>query len=92
MPPVLLLLLLKLLYSSPVSGPFLRLACASTPYLAARFPPASSPGGRALARRYKSHWAYYVLVRALVLGERAKRHRIDCREGRRPALSQGLQM
>ncbi|KAL3801728.1 hypothetical protein ACHAW5_005828 [Stephanodiscus triporus] len=28
-----------------------------------------------LARAYKSHWAYYVLVRSLVLGERTKGHR-----------------
>jgi len=74
LPPVILLLLLKLLYSSPISGPFLQLACLSMPYLAARFPPASREG-RLLARYYKSHWAYYVFIRALVLGERVKKHR-----------------
>lgn len=74
LPPVIKLLLLKLLYASPVSGASLRLACASVPYLAARFPLAS-PEGRALARGYKSHWAYYVFVFSLVLGERMKKHR-----------------
>ena len=74
LPPVVQILLLKLLYSSPMSGPCLRLACLAVPHLAARFPP-SSAEGRALSRTYKSHWAYYVLVRSLVLGERTKEHR-----------------
>ncbi|KAL3823870.1 hypothetical protein ACHAXA_005452 [Cyclostephanos tholiformis] len=74
LPPVIQLLLLKLLYSSPLSGPFLRLACVAVPHLAARFTPASSEG-RTLSRTYKSHWAYYVLVRSLVLGERTKERR-----------------
>lgn len=30
-----------------------------------------------LAKRFKSHWAYYVFIRALVLGERVKKHRKD---------------
>ena len=74
LPPVILLLLLKLLYSSPISNSFLHLACISIPYLAARFPP-SSVEGRLLARNYKSHMAYYVFIRYLVLGERVKKHR-----------------
>ena len=74
LPPVILLLLLKLLYSSPISNAFLQLACISIPYLAARFPP-SSAEGRLLARNYKSHMAYYVFIRYLVLGERVKKHR-----------------
>jgi len=74
LPPVTLLLLLKLLYSSPISNSFLQLACISMPYLAARFPP-SSTEGRLLARNYKSHMAYYVFIRYLVLGERVKKHR-----------------
>jgi len=74
LPPVILLLLLKLLYSSPISNTFLQLACISVPYLAARFPP-SSAEGRLLARNYKSHMAYYVFIRYLVLGERVKKHR-----------------
>ena len=74
LPPVILLLLLKLLYSSPISNAFLQLACISIPYLAARFPP-SSVEGRLLARNYKSHMAYYVFIRYLVLGERVKKHR-----------------
>ncbi|KAL3782985.1 hypothetical protein HJC23_003141 [Cyclotella cryptica] len=69
---VLLLLLLKLLYSSPVSGPFFRLACHSIPYLSALLP-TSSTEGRFLAKHYKSHWAYYIFMRALVLGERIKK-------------------
>ncbi|KAL9185161.1 hypothetical protein ACHAXT_002938 [Thalassiosira profunda] len=74
LPPVILLLLLKVLFASPIAGPFLQLACISLPYLAARFPTASAEG-RGLARDYKSHWAYYVFVRALVLGERVKKHK-----------------
>ncbi|KAL7482211.1 hypothetical protein ACHAW6_007890 [Cyclotella cf. meneghiniana] len=69
---VLLLLLLKLLYSSPIAGPFLRLACQAVPYLSA-FMPTSSIEGRLLAQHYKSHWAYYIFIRALVLGERIKK-------------------
>ena len=74
LPPVILLLLLKLLYSSPIAGPFLQLACISLPYLAASFPPAN-PVGRMLARKYKSHNAYYVFIAKLILGERVKKHR-----------------
>jgi hypothetical protein len=80
LPPVIQLLLLKLLYSSPISGPSLRLACLAVPHLAARFPP-SSTEGRALSRTYKSHWAYYVFVRSLVLGERTKENRGGARGG-----------
>lgn len=69
---VLLLLLLKLLYSSPISGPFLQLACHSIPYISAIFP-TSSIEGRYFAKHYKSHWAYYIFIRALVLGERIKK-------------------
>ncbi|KAL7512143.1 hypothetical protein ACHAXN_009313 [Cyclotella atomus] len=69
---VLILLLLKLLYSSPIGGPFLLLACQAVPYLAAVLP-VSSVEGRHLAKHYKSHWAYFVFIRALVLGERTKK-------------------
>lgn len=69
---VLVLLLLKLLYSSPIGGPFLRLACFAVPYLAAALP-VSSIEGRHFAKHYKSHWAYFVFIRALVLGERVKK-------------------
>jgi hypothetical protein len=71
MPSVLLLLLLKLLYASPIAGPFLVLACHSVPCISALLPTASCEG-RHLAKHYKSHWAYYVFIRALVLGERVK--------------------
>ena len=74
LPNVILLLLLKLLYSSPVAGSFLQLASISMPYLAGMLPPASAEGKR-LARQYKSHNAYYVFIRALILGERVKKHR-----------------
>lgn len=83
LPPLILLLLLKLLYSSPMSGSFLQLACISLPYLAGRFPLDSSEG-RILAQRYKSHWAYYVFIRALVLGERVKKHKKDRVAGQIP--------
>ena len=69
---VLRLLLLKLLYSSPVASPFLQLACFSVPYISAILP-TSSVEGRHLATMYKSHWAYYIFIRSLVLGERVKR-------------------
>jgi len=91
LPPVVQLLLLKLLYSSPMSGPCLRLACLAVPHLAARFPP-SSAEGRALSRTYKSHWAYYVLVRSLVLGERTKEHRrrvVVIGNGREATMARG---
>ena len=73
-PPLLQILLLKLLYASSAGGPFLRLACSAVPHLAVRMPP-SSPLGQRLARANKSHLAYYVLIRAVVLGERVKKHR-----------------
>lgn len=73
-PPLLQILLLKLLYASSAGGPFLRLACSAVPHLAVRMPP-SSPLGQRLARDNKSHLAYYVLIRAVVLGERVKKHR-----------------
>jgi len=75
-PCVLKLLLVKLLYSSPLSGSFLCLACYSISYLAAVLPP-SSKEGRELAKDFKSHWAYFVFIRSLVLGERVKKHRVD---------------
>ena len=73
-PPLLQILLLKLLYASPVGGPFLKLACVAIPHLALKMP-LSSALGRQMARDYKSHWAYYILIRAVVLGERVKLHR-----------------
>ena len=82
LPPVLQLLLLKLLYSSPIGGNCLKLACIDVPYLAVRYPLSSSVDGRNLARQYKSHWAYYILVRYLVLGERIKEYRRKAGSGR----------
>ena len=69
MPPVIQLLLLKLLFSSPFGGPFLELACLSMAFLPLHFLTAGSVGRR-MARDYKSHWAYYVFIRYLVLGEK----------------------
>ena len=74
MPPLQKLLTLKLLYACPWGGPFRALACLATEHLARQFP-LGSRVGRRLARDYKSHWAYYVLIRAVVLGERVKPHR-----------------
>mmetsp|Transcript_16433 Transcript_16433/g.47188 ORF Transcript_16433/g.47188 Transcript_16433/m.47188 type:complete len:716 (+) Transcript_16433:62-2209(+) len=73
-PPLLQILLLKLLYASPVGGPFLQLACEAVPHLSVQMP-LSSPLGQQMARDYKSHFAYYILIRAVVLGERVKKHR-----------------
>ena len=75
MPPVIQLLLLKLLFSSPHGGPFLKLACLSMAFLPLHFPTAGSVGRR-MARDYKSHWAYYVFIRYLILGEKIKKHRL----------------
>jgi hypothetical protein len=80
LPPVLQLLLLKLLYSSPIGGSCLQLACIAVPYLAVRYP-LSSVDGKDLAKQYKSHWAYYVLVKYLVLGERIKEYRRKATSG-----------
>ena len=73
-PPLLQILLLKLLYASPVGGPFLQLACEAVPHLALKML-LTSPLGQQMARDYKSHFAYYILIRAVVLGERVKKHR-----------------
>ncbi len=75
LPTVNILLLLKLLFSSPFGGSVLRLSCMSIPYLCALLPPTSAEGKR-MAREYKSHNAYFVFIRALVLGERIKKHRV----------------
>jgi len=75
LPTVNILLLLKLLFSSPFGGSVLRLSCMSIPYLSALLPPNSIEGKR-MAKEYKSHNAYFVFIRALVLGERMKKHRV----------------
>lgn len=71
-PPVLQALLLKLLFASPLGGPFLLLACRAIPHLAVRLPQSSY---FQMGLDHKSHWAYYILIRAVVLGERVKKHR-----------------
>lgn len=61
--PVLRLLLVKLLF---VTLP--ALAAEAVAHLEFEHP-------RTLANDFKSHWAYYILIRAVVLGERIKPHR-----------------
>jgi hypothetical protein len=75
LPTVDMLLLLKLLFSSPFGGPVLKLSCMSIPYLSTLLPPSSKEGKR-MAKEYKSHNAYLVFIRSLVLGERIKKHRV----------------
>eukprot|EP00978_Attheya_sp_CCMP212_P020259 scaffold57759_cov50-Attheya_sp.AAC.2 len=73
-PSVVQLLLLKLLYTSPPYGcrqVFLQLACESVPYMSDTM----FLEGKKLAQTHKSHWAYFVMIRAMVLGERVKLHR-----------------
>lgn len=69
LPPILQLLLLKLLYIS--GGPYLYLACEAVPHISALFP-RSSKLSLFMMERYKSHWAYFCLIRYIVLGERIK--------------------
>jgi hypothetical protein len=75
LPTVNMFLLLKLLFSSPAGGSLLKLSCISIPYLSILLPPSSKEGKR-MAKEYKSHNAYFVFIRSLVLGERMKKHRV----------------
>jgi len=75
LPTVNMLLLLKLLFTSPFGGSVLTLSCMSIPYLSILLPPSSKEGKR-MAKEYKSHNAYFVFIRSLVLGERIKKHRV----------------
>lgn len=72
--PLLQILLLKLLYASSIGHSFLVLACESVQHLCIQLP-LSSLVGRDMAMTQKSHWAYYVLIYSLVLGERVKKSR-----------------
>ena len=72
--PLLQILLLKILYSSPIGSCFLYLAVESIRHLALSLP-ISSLLGRSMAQSHKSHWAYYILIYNVVLGERVKKHR-----------------
>lgn len=72
--PLLQILLLKLLYASSIGNLCLRLACESIRHLCVQLP-LSSVLGREMAKTHKSHWAYYVLIYSLVLGERVKKSR-----------------
>jgi len=68
------ILLTKILYSAPIGSSFLYLACESIRHLSISLP-ASSALGRRMAQTHKSHWAYYILIYKVVLGERVKKHR-----------------
>lgn len=75
LPLLLQLLLLKLLYtSSSIGGVFLRLACnaATQMHKLTSTLRCVTPEWKI---KYKSHWAYYVFIQSLVIGERIKPHR-----------------
>mmetsp|Transcript_9559 Transcript_9559/g.17958 ORF Transcript_9559/g.17958 Transcript_9559/m.17958 type:complete len:675 (+) Transcript_9559:21-2045(+) len=72
--PLLKILSLKILFSSPIASSFLFLACESLCHLAISLPLTSSLGRR-MATTHKSHWAFYVLIHKLILGEKVKSHR-----------------
>lgn len=72
--PLLKILALKILYSSPIASSFLYLACEALCHLAISLPLGSSLGRR-MATTHKSHWAFYVFIHKLVLGEKMKMHR-----------------
>lgn len=74
LPPLLQILLLKQLYSAPIGSSFLILATEALRHLAIHLP-LSSKIGRKMAQLYKSHWAYYLLIHKIVLGERIKMSR-----------------
>ena len=76
--PLLQLLLLKLLYCySGGSTTFLKLSCRSIPYFTNVFMTSTRLNYRMLAsgKKHKSHWAYYVLIRAIIDGKKMKPHR-----------------
>ena len=78
--PLLQILLLKLLYVNPLGGPFLYLATEALYHLSMTTMPldsSSSDLSKYMAKHYKSHWAYYVLIYKIVFGERIKKHRIQ---------------
>ncbi len=78
--PLLQILLLKLLYSNPIGGPFLYLATEAVRCLSLHSMPLHSSSSSSLtkfmSKHYKSHWAYYIFIYKIVLGERIKKHRI----------------
>jgi len=75
LPLLLQLLLLKLLYtSSSIGGTFLRLACHATTQMQ-QFTSTLTLVTPEWKNKYKSHWAYYVFIQSLVIGERIKPHR-----------------
>lgn len=85
LPPLIQILLLKLLYTSPVSviqskqkqQSFLDMSSDAISYLVAKFKQSTRLDYSSLAsgKVHKSHWAYFVLIRAVVVGERMKPHR-----------------
>jgi len=74
MSSILQVLLLKQLYCAPVGGSFLFLACKAVRHFSQTMT-TSSKMGRFMAFQWKSHWAYYLLIQAVVLGKRMKKHR-----------------
>ena len=79
--PLLQILLLKLLYTNPIGGPFLHLAIQALYSLSLSSMPLDVPSSTSsslskfMSKNYKSHWAYYVLIYKIVFGERVKKHK-----------------
>lgn len=69
--PLLQILLLKLLYASSLGSSFLLMACESIRHLSITLPIQV----RSYAQSHKSHWAYYVFIYSVILGERMKNKR-----------------
>ena len=73
LPPLLQLLLLKLLYTSYLSGGlFLTYACEALPFISAKFHQSTRLNYQSISsgKIHKSHWAYYILMYAVLVGER----------------------
>lgn len=75
LPPLIQLLLLKLLFSSIVGSGSVTLlthVCDAIDHFGEKFKQSSRLNYQMLAsgKKHKSHWAYYILIRAVVNGER----------------------
>mmetsp|Transcript_5291 Transcript_5291/g.6798 ORF Transcript_5291/g.6798 Transcript_5291/m.6798 type:complete len:499 (+) Transcript_5291:2-1498(+) len=85
--PLLQILLMKLLYISPIGSSFLYIACEAVKYLSFTLPIQPSLSSSSLSKaslqyhqqalllrnKYKSHWAYYLFIYKQVLGTRIKK-------------------
>lgn len=69
LPPVVKLLLLKLLYCNPIGGPFLCLSCDLVESLG------SSSTQKKVDALYKSHRAYFIFIDKMIEGWKIKKHR-----------------